>query len=152
VALRARDLVAETGLTAFVKLSRSGAGLDVLIPVGEASSETAHMLGALFARLLGTFADSVASKIALLDAPLAPYAVVAPLRPEARATASVPLAWADVEAGTALTEPPSLERVAQGVARGAPDPMRAMLGLPVDFAYAVRAIEQVIAAGGWAGG
>jgi bifunctional non-homologous end joining protein LigD len=142
VALRAREIVEATGLAAFAKTS--GAGYDVLVPVGNAPAEAAHALAALFAGLLAGDATREGATIETVDSPVAPYAVVLPVVPGAQARASLPFAWNAVEEvkETATT----LDGMTARLARGGDDPMRDMLSAPVHFARAVEAIERIVAA------
>jgi DNA primase len=98
----------------------------------------------LFARLLADFAAGLGAKIESTDALVAPYAVVVPAPANGTATASLPLAWNELDAVEESPDATRLDRVAERVARGTADPMRGMLDAPVDFARAVAAIESFV--------
>ena len=148
-ALRARELVNATGLAAFAKTDGAD-GHDVLIPVGDAPAEAAHVLGALFVRLLAPDAARHGAKVERLDAPVAPWAIALPIAPGTRARASLPVAWDEAEDQTLTSS--LVDRVRERMAASAiDDPMRGMLAVPVDFARAVSAIEKMVAPGSSAG-
>ncbi len=142
VALHARELIAEAGLSPFVK-GTSAAALDVLVPLGDAPAESSAALGALLARLLAPAADGLGVTARVLRAPVAPYAVVVPVLAGRKASASLPVAWEELTADFGLET--VLDRVAPRLgSRQTPDPMLPMLSLPVRFADAVRALEAMV--------
>ena len=132
VALRARELVAATGLSAFVKTG-GFAKLDVMVPIGAAPADAAHMLASLFARMLARFADELGVTVERQDAPFAPYALVLPMESSwLKPTVSLPLTWDELEEEVfAMT---SLEQVMERVAALPADPMAEMWSAPADFA------------------
>ncbi|MDB4939169.1 MAG: ATP-dependent ligase [Labilithrix sp.] len=144
VARHARELVTAAGLEAFVKAS-GASDLDVLVPLGDAPAGGAKVLAALFARMLAAFAEGLGASVTAVEAPIAPYAVAVPVPARGPACASLPLAWDELDglhdAGAAITR---LDRVAERIARGASDPMRAMHEARVDFARAVQAIDSFV--------
>ena len=142
VALHARELIRATGLSPFVK-GASASALDVLVPLGDAPAESGAVLGALLARMLAPTADDLGVSVELLRAPVAPYAVVVPVPAGQKASASLPLAWDEVEADLG-PEATGLERVVERLGRGLLDPMKAMLSVPVRFTDAVEALEGMV--------
>lgn len=148
VALRARDIVAEAGLTAFVKVA-TAASFDVVVPVGRAPAEATDVLAALFARMLAPYAERAGVNVREVEFPIAPYGVIVPLAGGRRASASLPVAWDELDGDVAAMT--TLDRVQQGIAGGAQDPMGEMLSVPANFANAVVAIEKMIASGGFGG-
>ncbi len=145
VALHARETIAKTGLSAFVK-GTSAAALDVLAPLGEVPAEAAATLGALLARLLAPTAEKLGVTVEPIRAPVAPYAVVVPVPAGGNASASLPLAWEELAAD--LGAEAVLDRVVTRLSQGGADPMLAMLSVPVRFADAVWALEAMVAAAG----
>ena len=145
VALHAREIIAATGLSPFVK-GASAAALDVLVPVGEAPAKAGAALGMLLARLLAPTAEGLGVSVAPLHAPVAPYAVVVPVPAGARASASLPRAWEELAAD--LGAEAGLDRVAARQGQERSDPMLAMLSMPVRFADAIRALEALVARAG----
>jgi DNA primase len=142
VAIHAREMILATGLSPFVK-GGSASALDVLVPLGDAPAESGAALGALLARMLAPIAEGLGVTVEPLRAPVAPYAVVVPVASGRQASASLPLAWEEVDAELGPTA--GLDRVAQRVAQGLADPLRAMLSVPVRFADAVAALEAMLA-------
>lgn len=151
VALRTKALVEQTGLTAFLKTNGApaGTGVDVLVPIGDVPSDAAHLLTALFERLLGGVAAASGATITGLDAPIAPYAVVLPVASGRKATASMPLDWSELD-DLADVAALTLDECRERTMKQAVDPLHAMVG-KVDkagsFARAVACIEQMVAAG-----
>jgi DNA primase len=143
VALRARELVTAAGLTAFVKASRASE-LDVVVPLGDVPAEAARALGALLARMLADLAGDLGATVESVDAMVAPHAMAVPAEASGRATASLPLAWNELDELQEIPDLTRLDRVAERVSRGVADPMRGMFAEPVDLARAVAAIESFV--------
>lgn len=151
VALRTKALVEQTGLTAFLKTNGApaGKGVDVLVPIGDVPSDAAHLLTALFERMLGGIAAAAGATIAGLDATIAPYAVTLPVAAGRKATASMPLAWSELDDLADLAAL-TLDECRERVTKQTVDPLHAMAGMAEKagtFARAVACIEQMVAAG-----
>jgi bifunctional non-homologous end joining protein LigD len=144
VALHAREMLVAAGLSPFVK-GASASLLEVVVPLGDAPAESGAALGALLARMLAPTAEGLGVTVQALRAPVAPYAVVVPVPAGRRASASLPLAWEELEAD--LGDETGLDRVVDRLALPHVDPMGAMLSASVRFADVVRALEAMVAAG-----
>ena len=145
IALHAREIIAATGLSPFVK-GASSAALDVLVPLGEAPAEAGAALGMLLARLLAPTAEGLGVTVEPIRALVAPYAVVVPVSSGGKASASLPRAWEELRVDVGAEA--GLDRVAARQGQGTSDPMLAMLSMPVRFADAVRALEALVARAG----
>jgi hypothetical protein len=154
VALEARDLIRAIGLSPVLEGGIASA-LDVIVPVGEVPAPAASALAALLAGLLAEMAEGHGVTVSPLEAPFAPYAVVVPLAAgaageERRATASLPLAWEELDGDVGGT---SLDAVVARLGlRGGGDPWQVeatrLMGSAASFTDAVHALEQMVAGGG----
>lgn len=120
VALRAREMIRATGLSPFVK-GASASALEVVVPIGDAPAEAGEALGALLARMLGAAAEALGVTVTPLRAAIAPYAVVVPVSPGEPASASLPLAWEELEADLGPRTPAEPRRGAARAGHGRPD-------------------------------